>query len=148
MIKIVKDPYGKLHSHAVVDRREGHVPECGAVAVEPPAPPQCEKITLGTDTLFDFDRSDSEAGVVAPGSTKLASDIGKAERVSVDQDRRPHRQQGHRSLQHALGPAPRRHRWPASWSAKGVPRVAKITSHQEHGRIPAGRAQHPAERQG
>lgn len=78
--KIVKDPYGRC-IRTPYWTPEKDVAECGAVVVEAP-PPQCEKITLGTDTLFDFDRSELKAR----GRTRLdqlASDINRAERVST-----------------------------------------------------------------
>ena len=79
--KIVKDPYGRC-IRTPWWTAEKDVPECGgAVAVEP-APPQCEKITLGTDTLFDFDRSELKPRGRAR-LDQLASDITRAERVST-----------------------------------------------------------------
>jgi OOP family OmpA-OmpF porin len=78
--KIVKDPYGRC-IRTPWWTAEKDVPECGAVAVEP-APPQCEKITLGTDTLFDFDRSELKPRGRAR-LDQLASDIKRAERVSA-----------------------------------------------------------------
>jgi OOP family OmpA-OmpF porin len=77
---IVRDPYGRC-IRTPFWTPEKDVAECGAVAVEP-APPQCEKITLGTDTLFDFDR----ANLKPTGRARLdqlASDINRAERVSA-----------------------------------------------------------------
>lgn len=76
---IVKDPYGRC-IRTPWWTPEKDVPECGAVAVEP-APPQCEKITLGTDTLFDFDRAELKPRGRAR-LDQLASDINRAERVS------------------------------------------------------------------
>ena len=79
--KIVKDPYG----HCIRTpwwTAAKDVPECGATVAVEPAPPQCEKITLGTDTLFDFDRSDLKPG----GRAKLdevASNIRQAEKVAT-----------------------------------------------------------------
>jgi OOP family OmpA-OmpF porin len=77
---IVKDPYGRcIRTPWWTPEKEA--PECGAVAVEPP-PAQCEKVTLGTDTLFDFDRSELKPR----GRSRLdqlASDIRRAERVSA-----------------------------------------------------------------
>ncbi|MBL8259374.1 MAG: OmpA family protein [Candidatus Competibacteraceae bacterium] len=79
--KIVKDPYGRC-IRTPWWTPEKDVPECGgAVAVEP-APPQCERITLGTDTLFDFDRSELKPRGRAR-LDQLASDINRAERVST-----------------------------------------------------------------
>lgn len=77
---IVKDPYGRC-IRTPWWTAEKDVPECGAVAVAP-APPQCEKITLGTDTLFDFDRSELKPRG-RDRLNQLASDIKRAERVSV-----------------------------------------------------------------
>ncbi len=77
---IVRDPYGRC-IRTPFWTPEKDVAECGAVAVEP-APPQCEKITLGTDTLFDFDRSNLKPGGRAR-LDQLASDINRAERVST-----------------------------------------------------------------
>ncbi|HHW78754.1 MAG TPA: OmpA family protein [Xanthomonadaceae bacterium] len=78
--KIVKDPYGRC-IRTPYWTPEKDVPECGAVAVEPP-PPQCETITLGTDTLFDFDRANLKPAGRAR-LDQLASDINRAERVST-----------------------------------------------------------------
>lgn len=78
--KIVKDPYGRC-IRTPYWTPEKDVAECGATVVEAP-PPQCEKITLGTDTLFDFDRYELKA----QGRTRLdqlASDIHRAERLST-----------------------------------------------------------------
>lgn len=79
--RIVKDPYGRC-IRTPYWTPEKDVAECGAVAAaEPPPPPQCERITLGTDTLFDFDRSE-----VRPRGRarldQLAADLSRAERVS------------------------------------------------------------------
>ena len=77
--KIVKDPYGRC-IRTPYWTPEKDVPECGATVVEQP-PAQCEKITLGTDALFDFDRSNLKpAG--RSRLDQLASDINRAERVS------------------------------------------------------------------
>jgi OOP family OmpA-OmpF porin len=77
---IVRDPYG----HCIRTpfwTPEKDAAECGAVVVTPP-PPQCEKITLGTDTLFDFDRANLKPGGRAR-LDQLGSDINRAERVST-----------------------------------------------------------------
>ncbi len=79
--KIVKDPYGRCIRTPWWTAAKD-VPECGATVAVEPAPPQCEKITLGTDTLFDFDRADLRPG----GRAKLdevSSHIRQAERVST-----------------------------------------------------------------
>lgn len=56
-------------------------PECGATVVEQiAAPTRCEKTTLGTDTLFDFNRTDlKEQG--RHRLDQLSSEISRAERV-------------------------------------------------------------------
>ena len=77
---IVRDPYGRC-IRTPFWTPEKDVAECGAVVVAP-APPQCEKITLGTDTLFAFDRYDLKPTGQAR-LTQLASDINRAERVST-----------------------------------------------------------------
>ncbi len=77
---IVKDPYGRC-IRTPYWTPEKDVPECGAVVVEP-APPQCETVTLGTDTLFDFDRANLKPAGRAR-LDQLASDINRAERVSA-----------------------------------------------------------------
>ncbi len=58
------------------------ISECGGIkAAEQPSAIQCEKITIGTDTLFDFNSVDLKTN----GRSRLdqlASDINRAERVS------------------------------------------------------------------
>lgn len=76
---IVRDPYGRC-IRTPYWTAEKDVAECGAVAVEP-APPKCETVTLGTDTLFAFDRYDLKPTGQAR-LTQLASDINRAERVT------------------------------------------------------------------
>jgi OOP family OmpA-OmpF porin len=78
--KIVKDPYGRC-IRTPWWTAEKDVPECGAVAAVEPAPPTCETVTLGTDALFDFDRSNLKPTGRAR-LDQLASDIKRAERVS------------------------------------------------------------------
>ncbi|MDG4597605.1 MAG: OmpA family protein [Candidatus Contendobacter sp.] len=78
--KIVKDPYGRC-IRTPYWTAEKDVAECGsAKPVEPPAPP-CEKVTLGTDTLFDFDKYHLKPTGQAR-LTQLASDINRAEKVT------------------------------------------------------------------
>ena len=79
--KIVKDPYGRC-IRTPWWTPEKDVPECGGQVAVEPAQPQCEKITLGTDTLFDFDRSELKPRGRAR-LDQLASDINRAERVST-----------------------------------------------------------------
>ncbi len=81
--KIVKDPYGNC-IRTPFWTAEKNVAECGGVAVAepPPAQPQCETARLGTDALFDFDRSNLKPGGRAR-LDRLASDISRAERVSA-----------------------------------------------------------------
>jgi OOP family OmpA-OmpF porin len=76
---IVRDPFGRC-IRTPYWTAEKDVAECGAVVVEA-APPKCEKITLGTDTLFAFDRYDLKPAGQAR-LTQLASDINRAERVT------------------------------------------------------------------
>ena len=57
------------------------MPACGAEVAVEPAPPQCETVTLGTDTLFDFDRYNLKPTGRAR-LTQLASDINRAEKVT------------------------------------------------------------------
>ncbi|HOB60678.1 MAG TPA: OmpA family protein [Candidatus Competibacteraceae bacterium] len=80
--KIVKDPYG----HCIRTpywTPEKNVPECGGgiAEVPPPAVPQCEKVTLGTDTLFDFNKYNLKPAGVAK-LNQLASDIRRTEKVT------------------------------------------------------------------
>ena len=78
--KIVKDPYGNC-IRTPYWTPEKNVPECGAVAAVPPSTPLCEKVTLGTDTLFEFDKYNLKPTGVAR-LTQLASDINRAEKVT------------------------------------------------------------------
>ena len=78
--RIVKDPYGNC-IRTPYWTPEKNVPECGAVAAVPPAAPLCEKVTLGTDTLFEFDKYNLKPTGVAR-LTQLASDINRAEKVT------------------------------------------------------------------
>ncbi|MDS4019022.1 MAG: OmpA family protein [Candidatus Competibacter sp.] len=78
--RIVKDPYGNC-IRTPYWTPEKNVPECGAVAAVPPATPLCEKVTLGTDTLFEFDKYNLKPTGVAR-LTQLASDINRAEKVT------------------------------------------------------------------
>jgi OOP family OmpA-OmpF porin len=77
---IVKDPWGRC-IRTPWWTAEKDVPECGAVVVAP-AQPACEKVTLGTDALFAFDRYDLKPTGQAR-LTQLASDINRAERLST-----------------------------------------------------------------
>jgi OOP family OmpA-OmpF porin len=76
---IVRDPYGRC-IRTPYWTPEKDVPECGAVAVEP-ALPKCETVTLGTDTLFDFDKYNLKPAGRAR-LDQLASDISRAERLT------------------------------------------------------------------
>ncbi|HRF63782.1 MAG TPA: OmpA family protein [Candidatus Competibacter sp.] len=78
---IVKDPYGRC-IRTPWWTPEKDVPECGGQVAVEPAPAQCEKITLGTDTLFDFDRSEVKPRGRAR-LDQLASDINQASKVST-----------------------------------------------------------------
>ena len=78
--KIVKDPYGRC-IRTPYWTPEKDVPECGgAVAVEPPTP-TCEKVTLGTDALFDFDKYNLKPTGQAR-LNQLASDINRVQKVT------------------------------------------------------------------
>jgi OOP family OmpA-OmpF porin len=77
---IVRDPYGRC-IRTPWWTAEKDVAECGAVAVAP-AQPTCEKVTLGTDALFDFDRSNLKP-TGRNRLDQLASDINRAERLST-----------------------------------------------------------------
>ena len=77
---IVKDPWGRC-IRTPWWTAEKDVPECGAVVVAP-AQPACEKVTLGTDALFAFDRYDLKP-TGQTRLTQLASDINRAERLST-----------------------------------------------------------------
>ncbi|MFO1422048.1 MAG: OmpA family protein [Candidatus Competibacteraceae bacterium] len=79
--KIVKDPYGRC-IRTPYWTAEKDVAECGGGGArpEPPAPP-CEKVTLGTDALFDFDKYHLKPTGQAR-LTQLASDINRAEKVT------------------------------------------------------------------
>ncbi len=79
--KIVKDPYGHCIRTPYWTAAKD-VAECGATVAVEPATPQCEKITLGTDTLFEFDKYNLKPTGVAR-LTQLASDINRAERLST-----------------------------------------------------------------
>ncbi len=76
---IVKDPWGRC-IRTPYWTAEKDVAECGAVAVEP-VPPKCEKVTLGTDALFDFDKYNLKPTGQAR-LTQLASDINRTEKVT------------------------------------------------------------------
>jgi len=78
---IVRDPWGRC-IRTPYWTAEKDVAECGAVAAVPPAAPLCEKVTLGTDALFAFDRYDLKPTGQAR-LNQLASDINRAERVST-----------------------------------------------------------------
>ncbi len=78
--KIVKDPYGRCIRTPYWTAAKD-VAECGATVAVEPAAPQCEKITLGTDTLFEFDKYNLKPTGVAR-LTQLASDINRAEKVT------------------------------------------------------------------
>ncbi len=54
--KIVKDPYGNC-IRTPYWTPEKNIPECGAVAQVPEAPPVVETLTLGADAYFDFDQA-------------------------------------------------------------------------------------------
>jgi OOP family OmpA-OmpF porin len=75
---IVRDPYGRC-IRTPYWTPEKDVPECGATVAA--VPPQCETVTLGTDTLFDFDRSNLKPAGRAR-LDQLASDIRRTERVT------------------------------------------------------------------
>ena len=79
--RIVKDPYGRCirTPYWTADK---DVAECGGGAPVEPAQPTCEKVTLGTDALFAFDRYDLKPTGQAR-LNQLASDINRAERVST-----------------------------------------------------------------
>ena len=123
--KIVKDPYGKC-IRTPFWTAEKNIPECGGGAVEPPpAAPQCETVTLGTDALFDFDRSTLKPAGRAR-LDRLAADIGKAERVSAIKIVGHTDSKGTDAYNMRLGQ--RRADTVASYAvAKGVP-AAKITA--------------------
>jgi OOP family OmpA-OmpF porin len=78
--KIVKDPYGRC-IRTPYWTPEKDVPECGAPVAVEPAVPQCETVTLGTDTLFDFDRANLKPAGTAK-LNQLASDIRQTEKVT------------------------------------------------------------------
>ncbi len=78
--KIVKDPYGRC-IRTPYWTPEKDVPECGATAAVEPAQAQCERVTLGTDALFDFDRSELKPRGRAR-LDQMAADLSRAERVS------------------------------------------------------------------
>ena len=74
---IVRDPYGRC-IRTPYWTAEKDVAECGAEVVKKP----CETVTLGTDTLFDFDRSNLKPAGRAR-LDQLASDINRAEQLST-----------------------------------------------------------------
>ena len=78
--RIVKDPWGRC-IRTPYWTPEKDVPECGGGGVVEPPQPTCEKVTLGTDALFAFDRYDLKPTGQAR-LTQLASDINRAEKVT------------------------------------------------------------------
>ena len=77
--KIVKDPYG----HCIRTpywTAEKDVAECGGGARPEPPPPTCEKVTLGTDALFDFDK----ATLRPKAKAKLAALVAKSKAIKLE----------------------------------------------------------------
>ena len=79
--RIVKDPYGRC-IRTPYWTAEKDVAECGGGARPEPPPPTCEKVTLGTDALFDFDKSNLKPTGAAK-LDQLASDIRRTEKVTM-----------------------------------------------------------------
>lgn len=78
--KIVKDPYGKC-IRTPYWTAEKDVPECGGVVAVEPAKPIEDRITLGADAFFDFDRADLKPAGRAK-LDKLATDLRRVSSVS------------------------------------------------------------------
>lgn len=124
--KIVKDPYGNCIRTPYWTAAK-NIPECGGVvAAVPPAEPLCEKVTLGSDALFAFDRYDLKP-TGQDRLARLASDINRAEKVTKIKIVGNTDSKGTEEYNYKLGHR-RANTVAAFLSGKGVPRSKMVVS--------------------
>jgi OOP family OmpA-OmpF porin len=122
---IVRDPFGRcIRTPYWIPEKD--VAACGAVVAVEPVPPKCETVTLGTDTLFAFDRYDLKPTGVAR-LTQLASDISRAEKVTKIKIVGHTDSKGTEAYNYQLGHR-RANTVAAFMGEKGVPRSKMATS--------------------